>query len=360
MTDKVVIKSVVSAEACNHEFTVGHNMFVVSLAEWKSFEPYLKMGESYYEDNEMPFDLYDIYKSAQIIDAEESVLDFIEEHGEELHLTYIRLFIQKEKKKADIYGIIERIALLPQIRLFLEQITKLDINFPNLHRSEGVLSFKIRIPILESNNFNYLLQYWIVPNSEQDIERIRQRNIENFSSFGYEDKRRILAYDDYSLYMEFPGYAIKISVAENQPSTLYNVFVKIELVQPFSHIFQEGLFPHDEKYQKGQELLNRVRSLENYAPRICNLNSLSFSSDDDYVKMFTSIQKVYTGERNQFSEYFLHKYVKPENVTNTCALGCYYILTENRSEDIYNLKGNDKIFFDTLCKSFKVTIDDYK
>jgi len=367
MTDLVVIKTEVEGEACNRNFMIGHNMFVVSRSEWQSFAPYLKERDSYYES---PMDLYDIYKGAQIIEAEKAVLDFIEAYGEDLHLTIIRSFVQKKKREGDLYNIVDRIALLPKVKQEIEALhSEQDKIYPSLLGDTFTVlkrpqKCKIRIPILDDVD-NFLIERWLVPYGIEDVERCGIKNREMFNIDNYaKTKRSILKADDFSLYVEFPGYALKISICEDTVNVSSDIKIKVEMVNAFEILFNYPLFPKDEKFQKGQALLEKIKTMKSYQPRTCTFYTFSYYvfSRDDFdqqeetimTRLFTSFEKLYTGISNWVSDYFRSKYVKPENKTDKCPNGCFLILTDKDSKDLYNLEGMDKNFLENISQAFKV------
>ena len=382
MADLVVIKTEVEGEACNRNFTIGHNMFVASLSEWQSFAPYLKERDSYYEYYESPMDLYNIYKGAQIIEAEKAVLNFIEAYGENLHLTIIRGFVQKKKREGDLYDIIDRIALLPKVKQEIESHHRTEDKvypqlggFPEFTVPKRPQKCIMRIPILE-NSDSFIFEQWEIPYNVEQVEYCRRNNQQRFNNqqmfnIGiYEKtKRQIVNAEDFSLYVEFPGYALRVSICDNVVNIVNKITVRVEMVEPYDTPFTLSIFQKDEEFQRGQSLLNKITTMNSYQPRICTLSSFShyvFNRDDFEQKeetiltnFFTSFEKSYTGISNPLSDYFLSKYVKPENKTDKCPHGCFLILTDIDSKDLYNLKGMDKNFLEYLSQTFRVVDIDF-
>jgi|SRR5579885_1274182 len=334
MSKLVVVKVEVEIEECNRDVIIGHNLFVVSLEEWQSFAPYLTDGSVYYDYCEHTFCLTDLYKSAEIIEADPNVIEFISKHGDDLPLTFFRKQVQQIKRQTNLSETIEKLKLLCSVETRLNQY---------FYNNRAKIVGKVINPFREEF---------------KDTAAYLETRFEYNNSVPYIDeniRRCLMRQDEVCLLLSLPKYAFKISIAEIDKSSKH-ILIKVSLLHNENSIPGYILPAFD------MALLGEIFSKVGIPETVCELsvfiNSILSNSDpQQLIRFFTDYTKEFTGEIPELSKLFNRRYVSYEDKTDSVTMGCYYIMTE--SEGFDKLQGIDLGFFKRLCKRFKIKDYDF-
>jgi hypothetical protein len=329
-------------------------LFLVDRKEWEGFKEHLnKYSCVYTPEYENKIDLWKLYTEAKIIHADESVKNFVLEHGDDIALNYLQKGVRIAKNKSNLEMIFNKLAI------FRDLIN----SFPELEWEAPCF-----------NDFNMhkypTVEEWTLPIDEDQVDKCKRRNegwLENEIIFQSKELTMICETEEIYYTIDFNGLYFKITIPDDV--CLWNPKIVVEAIAADDKDLILRFKPVN-YWIMWSEKLKRTKNWTNLYvnnKKKCYPNSflggfLGSLTDDNYreelLDFFWDYTFLYRGDNPQgLVSKFKDFYVPYEKKSETCYYGCYYVLEDQKDFDGFKkLTGNDLLFFKKMCHSYKVVV----